>query len=53
MPDFTEIPRVICCSLNHQNHLPALTHNTYLYYLKAIKMSPTIIYCSLICWTCR
>jgi len=45
-PYFTEISRkVICCSLNPQNHLPALIHKTFLRYLKAmtVKMSPTVI----------
>jgi len=39
MPDFTEISwKVICCSLNPQNHLPVLTHKAYLRYLKEINV---------------
>jgi len=40
MSDFTEILRkAICCSLNPQNHLHALTHEAYLRYLKAINVN--------------
>jgi len=52
MPDFTEISRkVICCSLNSQNHLPALIHKAYLRYLKAISVKNVTNghFCSITC----